>query len=125
MTITQLITKVREEKPNSFTDAKLIEYINEIEVEVAKELRYSYDDIPKYEDTAEDKALTLLAVPPYDRLYVSYLKSQIDYANEEYASYQLNALQHNQDFTDFKDWVVRAAQQVAESPTPRRFRNVF
>lgn len=125
MTITQLITKVREEKPNSFTDAKLIEFINEIEAEVGKEMRYSYDDIPKYEDTDTDKAMTLLAIPPYDRLYVSYVKSQIDYANEEYASYQLNAAQHMQDFSDFRDWVVRAAQQVAESPTPKRLRHVF
>ena len=125
MTITQLINKVQEEKPNSFTDVKLLSFINEIEVEVAKEMRYSYEDIPQYENTAEDKAKELLAKAPYDRLYVSYLKSQIDYANEEYASYQLNAEQHVQDFADFSNWVVRAKQEVTEGFTPRRFINVF
>lgn len=118
MTIRGLIDKVQEEKPNSFTDEKLLTYINEIEEDVADQLHEEFDPYVDVDDTE------LIAPAPYDRLYVSYVKSQIDYANEEYASYQLNAEQHNQDFTDFINWVVRNSIAVNAYHT-RRFRNVF
>ena len=118
MTIQGLINKVKEEKPNTFTDAKLLSFVNEIETEVAEQL---CEDFTPY--TAVDSTI-LLAPDPYSRLYVSYVKAMIDYSNEEYASYQLNQMQHVQDFTDFINWIVR--EQVAvESIVPSRFRNVF
>lgn len=115
MTIQTLINKVQEEKPNTFTDEKLLSFITEVEADVAEELR---TEKPVY--TISDMAVDLLAPTPYDRLYVSYLKAMIDYSNEEYPSYQLNASQHVQDFRDFSEWVVRTGQ--AESNIiPRRF----
>lgn len=119
MTIQKLIDKVQEEKPNTFQTDKLIEFINEIEADVAEQINL---DIPSY--TEEDMNEDLMAPSPYDRLYVSYLKAMIDYANEEYASYQLNQAQHNQDFTDFVNWIVRTGQSD-KSLIPSRFTNVF
>lgn len=119
MTIQGLINKVQEEKPNTFQNAKLIEYINEIESDVADQL-----DIESPVYTTDDMSEELLVGSPYDRLYVSYLKAMIDYANEEYASYQLNQQQHVQDFTDFINWVVRE-NLVVESTVPSRFVNIF
>ena len=119
MTIQKLIDKVQEEKPNTFQTDKLIEFINEIEADVAEQINL---DIPSY--TEEDMNKDLMAPSPYDRLYVSYLKAMIDYANEEYASYQLNQAQHNQDFTDFVNWIVRTGQSD-KSLIPSRFTNVF
>ena len=119
MTIQKLINKVDEEKPNSFQTEKLLEYINEIEADVAEQLNL---DAPEYAE--EDRDEELLAPAPYDRLYVSYLKSQIDYANEEYASYQLNAEQHVQDFADFLNWAIRTGR-TDSMLLPSRFKNVF
>ena len=119
MTIQELIDKVQEEKPNSFDTEKLIEFINEIESDVAEQLS---DDFDPY--TTDDLQEELIVRYPYDRLYVSYLKAQIDYANEEYPSYQLNADQHGVDFTDFLNWIVRTGQ-TDRSLLPSRFRNVF
>ena len=120
MTIQTLINKVQIEKPNSFPDEKLLQFINEIEEDVSEELREEADFEPY---TSIDDTV-LKAPAPYDRLYVSYLKSQIDYANEEYPSYQLNAEQHVQDFSDFADFVVRTGRaEVVEIPS--RFRNIF
>lgn len=118
MTIQSLITKIREEKPNTFTDSMLLSYVNEIEVEVAEQLS------EKYEPHTEVDTTTLLAPAPYDRLYVSYVKAMIDYANEEYASYQMNQMQHVQDFRDFTDWVVREGVAV-NHVTRQRFRNIL
>ena len=118
MTIKGLIDKVKEEKPNTFTNAKLIEFINEVEADVAEQVNL---DIPVY--TEEDMNEELMVPSPYDRLYVSYVKAMVDYANEEYASYQNNQAQHVQDFKDFVDWVVRTGQ--AEPMIPSRFINVW
>lgn len=118
MTIRGLIDKVQEEKPNSFSNEKLLSYINEIEEDVADQLHEEFDPYENV-DTTE-----LMAPAPYDRLYVSYVKSQIDYANEEYASYQLNAEQHNQDMTDFINWIVRNNIAVNAYHT-RRFRHIY
>ena len=119
MTIQKLIDKVQEEKPNTFQTEKLIEYINEIEADAAEQVNM---DIPVY--TVDDLDEELIVPAPYDRLYVSYLKAMIDYANEEYASYQLNQEQHLQDFTDFLNWAVRSGQ-TDKALIPSRFSNVF
>lgn len=120
MKISELINKVQEEKPNTFSDAKIISFITEIEAEVAEQLQ---EELPEY--TEADVNKILLAPTPYDRLYVSYVKAMVDYANEEYASYQLNAEQHTQDFRDFVDWVVRTKQVQENRLMPSRFRHVW
>ena len=118
MTITNLINKVKEEKPNTFTNTKLLSFINEVEEDVAEQLQQDFEPYESVDDTE------LLAPAPYDRLYVSYLKAMIDYANEEYPSYQLNAEQHTMDFTDLINWIVR--ENIIEySVIPSRFRNIF
>lgn len=122
MTIRELLNKINEEKPNSFPESKIISFLNELEPEVAEQLRI--DNVPVYTDDPAELDTELLAKNPYDRLYVSYVKSQIDYANEEYASYQLNADQHTQDFQDFTDWVVRTGQ-TNKSVTRLRFKHTF
>ena len=120
MTIQTLIDKVQVEKPNSFPDDKILQFINEIEQDVSEELREEDEFVPYTEiDDTE-----LKAPAPYDKLYVSYLKAQIDYANEEYPSYQLNAEQHNQDFADFANFVVRTGRSIVVE-IPSRFKNVF
>lgn len=111
MTIRELLNKIADEKPHSFPDSKIISFINEVEPEVAEQLKV--ETVPVYTDDPAELDTELLASHPYDRLYASYVKSQIDYANEEYASYQLNADQHTQDFQDFTDWVVRDGQSLA------------
>ena len=120
MILSTLISKVQEEKPNTFPDEKLVEYINEIEAEVAEQMHI--DDVPVYVPT--DLSPELIAPAPYDRLYVSYLKAMIDYANEEYASYQLNQEQHTLDFQDFVNYVVRE-KQARYKLYPTRLRTVM
>lgn len=120
MTIKKLLDKVNEEVPNTFTEEKLISFINEIEHDVAEQLCEDFAT----EYTTEDMDTELMATRPYDRLYVSYLKAMIDYSNQEYASYQNNQAQHTQDFRDFVDWVVRN-DQATDSAFPTRIRNIM
>lgn len=122
MTIRHLLNKINDEKPNSLPESKIISFLNELEPEVAEQLKVKI--VPVYTDESLELDTELLAPAPYDRLYISYVKSQIDYANEEYASYQLNADQHTQDFRDFTDWVVRTGQ-TNTTGTKLRFLHTF
>lgn len=121
MTVRKLLNKIHREKPSGFTEAEIIEFINDIESDVAEELRLS--EAPVYSDNHTDLDEELLVPAPYDRLYVSYVKAMIDYSHEEYASYQLNQEQHLQDYKDFADWVVRTGQAFNWIPT--KFRNIL
>lgn len=160
MTIKRLIDKIQEEKPNSFSDEKLLSFINEVEVEVAEQLNVpapvytDYYTLPEEQPTSEtwnngvgwyiyengeyteqtnatidtDKIYyvlaQLLAPAPYDGLYVSYVKSQIDLANEEMPNYQNNITQHTQDFRDFVDWVV-SRRQTKNNTFPTKIVNIM
>ena len=124
MTITNLINKVKEEKPNTFTNEKLLSFINEIEADVVEQFNESFDPYDYNNEEFNPDETELRAPAPYDRLYVSYLKAMIDYANEEYASYQLNAEQHTMDFTDLINWIVRENLAI-DYELPSRFRNIF
>ena len=161
MKLKELIEKVKEEKPNSFTVEKLISFVNEVEYEVAEQLNipaieytsfyelakeeptadtwnngkgwYIYENGEYIEQTNESMSsekiyyvlVTLLAEPPYDRLYASYVKAQIDYANEEYGSYQNNQMQHTQDFRDYMDWVIRTKQAAPDESVPTKLINIM
>lgn len=120
MTVATLLTKkINVDKAKAFTEEELLGFVNEIEAEVAEQLRVF---APTY--SADDKNKKLLAPAPYDRLYISYVDSMIDKGLEETGSYQNNAAQHVQDFRDFTDWVVRTG---IASPTSAytRFRGIF
>lgn len=121
MTIRDLLNKINKEKSNSFTEAELIAFVNEVEAEVAEQLGVGEPPVYTYEHDDElDRVL--LAPAPYDKLYVSYVKMQIDFSNEEWDSYANDQAQHTQDFQDFVDWVVRTGQVIKRYP--RRFRHV-
>ena len=119
MKLAQVIQQVNEEKPNSFKEEKLTGYINEVEAEVQEQL--GIKDKITYE-YGKDSNKELIVTAPYDKLYKSYLKANIDYANEEYASYENNQAQHIADFRDYADYVVRNG--LAVSSSPKRFKNI-
>ena len=123
MTIQELLNAVQEEKPNTFGTEKLIAFLNEVESLVAQEL--NKEEFEPY--TTDDMLVVLLAPAPYDEIYKYYLKAKIDYANEEYASYQLNAEAFNGDYSDFQNFVVRTglAYKEVESKFPHRFKGIF
>ena len=122
MTLQDVITKVKNEKPNTFGNDKFVEFINEVEAAVYDELRKEFTPF-----TTDDLSESLIVPAPYDCLYISYVKSQVDYANEEYASYQLNQEQYNADFAEFENFVVRTGFEQEESTIsyPHRYKGIW
>ena len=122
MTIQFLLDKINEENPNSFTDEKLIEFVNDVEHICGTWLHMADEDIPVY--TEDDMETELLIPAPHDRLYTSYVKAMIDYTNKEYPSYQVNQMQFEQDAANAQDWIVRENKAVTQR-IPHRFKNIF
>lgn len=121
ITLSTLIQQVAEEKPNAFKPAKLTSFINDIESQVVEDLDTDKEFIPY--DYAKDSGKLLIVPQPYARLYKSWLKAQIDFANEDYESYANNLAQHNQDYAEYFDYIVRVGEAV--NTTPTRFSNAF
>lgn len=111
-TLESVITKVKTEKPNAFTNEHLTKYINELEAIV---LHYIDEDVEEYTYSA-DKDVELTVEAPYDSMYESWLKAKIDFAHEEYQSYSNNQAQFNEDFSTWKAYVIRSGMFVPKMP---------
>ena len=120
MKVKDLLNLIKTGKPNSFSDEMLLGYINEIEAEVQDQMEIV--PVTSY-DLKLDMDKDLLVKPPYDKLYISYLKARIDYVLEEYENYENDQAQHIADFRDFADWSVRT--RAYHKRSPKRFINVF
>lgn len=102
MTARQIIDRVNEIKPNAFTDAVKLAWLNELEGRVAAEVLL----MPPAE--IKGAALTMTSVPlvdpPYDDMYVHWLEARIDESNGEYSKYQNTMQRFNACFSEFVCW---------------------
>lgn len=87
MTVNDAISKVKDRKPNAYSDESLVDWLNECEAMVQREIMLTVpDEIIQY-DYPNDLDKELILPRPYDALYVSYIKMMIEYTQEEYNAY--------------------------------------
>lgn len=120
MKLAECIQEVKTEKPNAFSDDTLTGYISELESMVQEYLGNDSMDFVVY-DWKEDGNKELIVKPPHDVMYKSYLKAKIDYANEEYYSYQNNQAQFTADYEQWQAYAMRTGH--VKSNIPDRIRN--
>ena len=87
MLVKEAIQKVKERKPNAYSDEALLDYINECEAMVQRELYLETpEEIVQYEypDGLEEE---LILPSPYSMVYVTYAIMMIQYNQEEIAAY--------------------------------------
>lgn len=87
MLVKEAIQKVKERKPNAYNDEALLDYINEIEAMIQRELYLETpEQIVQYEypDGLEEE---LILPTPYNMIYVTYVIMMIQYNQEEYTAY--------------------------------------
>lgn len=91
MTIIDAITRADIAKPNGYSQAEKITWLSELDGVIKTEIIDTHEggDHVTFSGYNEQTVLStmLLVSAPYDRLYVSYLEMQIDYANGEYGKY--------------------------------------
>ena len=87
MTVNEVLAKVKDRKPNAYSDESLNDRLNDCEAMVQRELLLTVpDEIVQYE-YPEDRDKELILPRPYDELYVTYIIMQIQFDQEEYGAY--------------------------------------
>lgn len=115
MKLSECIEEVRQEKPNGFSEDKLTRFVNELEAMIQDYLGIDHDKIMAYE-WENDGGKELIVQAPYDCMYKSYVKANIDYANEEYQSYANNQAQFMSDYEDWQAYAMRSDLVKSEMP---------
>ena len=107
MTLSEVISFADSVKPNAFTNAQKTLWISEAEGMVQSDvLLMAPQEITVY-DYDEDGDTELLVLPPYDKLYRSYLIAMIDFYNGEYDNYQNTMTLFNEQLGEFVKWFAR------------------
>ncbi len=107
MTIENAIFQVDELKPNQVAKAQKIAWLSQLDRRVFKEVFFTHEpdaDTPQAfggytQDTPPDTEL--LAKPPDDDIYLSFLQMQIDLVNLEYDKYNNSLLLFNNAWGQF------------------------
>lgn len=87
MTVNDAIQRVKDRKPNAYSDESLNDWLNECEAMVQREIMLvAPDEIVQYA-FPEDRDKELILPRPYDALYVTYIVMMIQYVQEEYGAY--------------------------------------
>lgn len=103
-TVSSVITRVDDIKPNAFSNETKTQWLNEVEGMVQTEVfLWASEQIITY-DYATNADTELLVQPPHDKLYWAYLTAMIDFANGEYSKYQNTMQMFNNSFGEFMRW---------------------
>ena len=100
MNIQELLTLVRDARPNALSNDSLLRALNSIEQRVQTELL-----LLAPEDTASYSAVSaaeLLLRPPHDRLYLYAMMSEVDYLLGEASLYQNDKIRADEAWEDLK-----------------------
>lgn len=106
MKLSEVLEEVKKVKPNGYDDDTLTGFVNLLEQHAYETLKVPLEE-RKVLKWGVDGNKPLVIPPPHDVAYLSWLKAQIDYNDEEHASYANNQAQFNADYTEFEAYVVR------------------
>lgn len=108
MKVREVLDQVNEVKPNVYSDARLMDFLNEVESMIWNEVLDKEPEDYKAMSVPDDYGVELTAKPPYSKVYGSYIQAMIDFQNEESVSYQNNMAMFNSVFLDYKKYMQRA-----------------
>lgn len=115
MTLQEAINYVDEVKPNAFSTAVKVRWINQIEGRLVLEIfLMSTEEAAEleYGTSAAELAKKLLVDNPYDDVYTWWLQAQIDLANGEYDRAQNTMAMFNSAWSTFLRWFAQRYDPV-------------
>lgn len=119
MKVEEVIDRVNTLKPHPYDPETLIQWLNECEGMVqTRVMLMAPAEIVRY-TWPECKEWDLLADPPHDKLYPSYVMAMIDYHNGEYGKYQNSMAMFNAQFGEFSKWFA-TVYRPADNDVERR-----
>lgn len=123
MTIKECIDIVDNLKPNQYSvvdKVRWLSFIDKIIINDVLKTHVGYDG--RYDNFTEyspDKlAIQLIAESPYDRLYIAFLKMQIDGENGEMARYNNSANSFNSYMTEYRKYYNKTHMPLSITDRP-------
>ena len=108
MTVNEAIARVDSLRPgNVYSHAELTRWLEELDTQIYREIILTHEGgeemtEPHY-DPASGGGETLLAGSPHDRIYLSFLFSEIDRMNGEIARYNNSISTFNAEYAAFRN----------------------
>lgn len=104
MTIRELFDYVNSVKPNAFTEADMLVWLNDLEARLQLEVLLRWPgEVARYR-LPEDRETELLLEPPHTAVYRYWLQAMIDFENGEYGKYQNTMEMFNAAWDAFTAW---------------------
>ena len=108
MTVQEAISQADALCPNRYSMEDKVRWLNEVDAKIAKEILPRYETTDTYTAyTVGDISKTLLAPEPYSVMYVYFLQSKINYADNETDRYNNSSAMFNQAYYDFGNYYNR------------------
>lgn len=112
MKISEVLARVKEVKPNPFSDDTLLNWLNDIEAKVQTEVLGRKPEGVDIYTLPEDLDTELTLPKPYDECYMLYVQAQIDFALQEFDTYNNTMLMYNTAFKEAKSYYVRTLEAI-------------
>ena len=111
MKIRDVITKVDDIKPNSYSEEDKLQWLEDIENKIHGEIVMQYVDPVEMTDFSDDES-ELIAPNPYDNLYISYIIAKIDFYNNETTRYNNSMIMFNEEYQAFINYYNRTHTHI-------------
>ena len=106
MTIAEVISAVNAQKHNTIKQETLIEWLSYLEGQIHSEITDPGSTFAGFKSDV-DTSTRLAAPHPYDEVYILYLISKIDLANQEIARYQNSRVLFNNAYDQLRAFWTR------------------
>lgn len=111
MTINEVLDEVdRIAKNNSIDRNQKIKWLDRLDRSIFNDLlQYKKDNIETFDgyDVDDDEDTELLAVEPYDELYVYYVLAQINLVQQEVKYYNNNIAVYEEKYRNYRNFINR------------------
>ena len=123
MTIIEAINRTDAQYFNTFTSPEKIAWLSKADWMIKRHIIDTHegaDEIAfKGYDADTDVETELLAPPPYDEMYISWLQAQMELALKENENYNASIITFNSEYEAFQNYYNRSHMPLS---TGRRFR---
>lgn len=120
MTIREIIDYADALKPNAFTDAHKVQWLNELEGKAqALVLHVPEGELVQYTLPVDEATVPLIPFP-HDKVYGLWLCAMVDYANGEYDKYANTAAMAND---AYDTWAKARMRDVGPGRAQAAFKN--
>ena len=123
MTIKECIDIVDSLKPNQYSIPDKVRWLSFIDKIIINDVLKThegydgrYDNFTEY--SADKLAIQLIAESPYDRLYIAFIKMQIDSENGEMARYNNSANSFNTYMTEYRKYYNKTHMPLSITDKP-------